>query len=136
MPALSYYLRPGLRYANPLGPVRDTRVVDWRNGPQRLEAATAARQLEPLIARLKVGAHVVLVRPIIVNAGRWRAPWTRQVAARSIEWEGLMRADPRLRLQTIVPDSFGHPGPNALEGLLFRRVASAATPTTPVEPFS
>jgi hypothetical protein len=136
VPVLSYYLRSGLRYANPLGPVRDTRVVDWRNGAQRLENATAARELEPLIARMKVGAHVVLVRPIIVSAGRWRAPWTRQVAGRSIEWEGLMRADPRLQLETIVPDSFGHPGPNALEGLLFRRVASAATLTSAGEPFS
>jgi hypothetical protein len=95
VPVLAHYLPPGLRYATPLGPVPDPRVMDWRGALDRLERARA-EELEPLLARLPPGARIALVRPAVGDAARWRAPWTRAVLGHAARWEAALRAHPGL----------------------------------------
>jgi hypothetical protein len=68
---------------------------------------------------MKVGQRLLFVKPIVFKPERWRGPWTSRVRDRSIEYEGVLRADSRLQLDAIVPTRFRTPGPNPLQGLLF-----------------
>ena len=97
VPVLAHYLPDGLRYATPLGPVADPAVMDWRNALARLEATAPEDALAPLLDELPPGARILLVAPEVGDGGRWRAPWTELVAARSGEWASALGADARFR---------------------------------------
>jgi hypothetical protein len=97
VPVLSHYLPAGLRYATPLGPVADPGVMDWRNAVPRLERTAPEDALVPLLEALPAGARVLLVAPDVGDGGRWRAPWTRLVAARSDEWALALGQNERFR---------------------------------------
>jgi mannosyltransferase len=103
VPVLHYYLPHGLRFATLTGPVGDVGVTDWRDGVQRLQAASARRDLQPLMDRLPVGRRLALVEPIFSVADRWSAPWLNLVRSRSYEWEQQMSNDPRFRIVAIEP---------------------------------
>jgi hypothetical protein len=127
LPVLSYYLRRdarGLVYATPFGIQRDVGVTDWRDGAAHFDRTGVDTQLLPLLERVPVGGQVLLVNPIIYHPDRWTAPWTSRVRDRSIEYEGVMRGDPRFVLTATVPQYFTDPGPNPVQGLLFRKIRS------------
>ena len=131
VPVLSLYVdrwrkrlgRPGdVTYATPFGIQKDTGVTDWRDGAEHFDRTGVDTQLMPLLDKLPVGGQVMLVVPIIAKPKNWTAPWTSRVAARSIEYEGVLRGDPRFELTATVPEYLiGSPGPNPLQGLLFRK---------------
>jgi mannosyltransferase len=95
VPVLAHYLPAGLRYATPLGPVEDPRVMDWRAALERLESTRPDGALMPLLDSLPLGASVLLVRPDVGDGARWRAPWTSLVLRRSDEWAKTLAADGR-----------------------------------------
>lgn len=122
VPVLHYYLPPGLQWANPFGRVPDTGVVDWIDGPAHFDRSSIDRDLLPLLQHLRRGQRVLLVNPIVTPA-RYQAPWSHRVWRRALEYEGVMRGDPALRLVDIFP--MRHPGgPNPLQGLLFVKTRS------------
>src|SRR3954468_13365332 len=122
VPTLAHYLPKDLRFATPFGPVRDTGVTDWRDGAEHFDRTGVDTQLMPLLKGLRRGEHLLLVKPIVFKPERWRGPWTSRVRDRSIEYEGVLRGDPRFRLTATVPEHFRIPGPNPLQGLLFVKV--------------
>jgi mannosyltransferase len=127
VPVLSYYLHDNidphtLTVITPLGPTKDLGITDWRDGVKVFDRTTVNDALLPDIAKLPVGAHVLLVTPIISDKSHWKAPWTKRVADRTIEYEGILRGDPRLQLDAIVPQDQDDPGPNPAQGLLFTKV--------------
>ncbi len=104
VPVLAHYFGREHAYATPLGPVPDTRVMDWRNALERLEAASPETTLEPIVAGLEPGERIVLVHPVFENESQWTAEWTRLVRARSEQWSAALAADPRLtRTREYVP---------------------------------
>ncbi len=105
VPVLHYYLHdvPGLRYATLFGPLSDLGVTDWRDGTEHLEHTSVGRDLEPILAAVPPGRRVTLVSPDFSILGRWKAPWSALVRARSIAWEDTMRDDPRFRVITVEP---------------------------------
>ena len=103
VPVLEYYLPDGLRFATLTGEVRDTGVTDWRDGPERLGATSAERDLAPLLDRLKPGRRVVLVTPIFADLRRWQAPWTELVRLRSGEWRQHLGNDERFAVSNVEP---------------------------------
>lgn len=115
VPVLAYYLPPGLRYATLTGPVEDLGVWDWRDGVDRLESTSPARDLRPLVDRLPAGHRLVLVEPITWALSRWQAPWTKLVRLRSEEWGQYLSNDPRLRVMSIQPTEFTPPRPNPVQ---------------------
>ncbi len=69
VPLLAYYLGPGLRYADPTGVVADPRVADWRQVFERMRTAEPEAVLDPLVAGLEPGGHVVVACPRLFTDG-------------------------------------------------------------------
>ena len=115
VPVLEYYLPDGLRFATLTGEVRDTGVTDWRDGPERLGATSAERDLAPLLDRLKPGQRVVLVTPIFADIQRWQAPWTELVRLRSGEWRQHLGNDERFAVSAVEPVLPIERRPNAVQ---------------------
>jgi mannosyltransferase len=104
VPVLAYYFGHDKRYATPLGPVSETRVMDWRDVLGKLEAARPETTLEPLLEALPRGGRVLLVRPLVRSDDAWSAPWTELVRKRSEEWAFTLAVDERFkRTQEYVP---------------------------------
>jgi hypothetical protein len=119
VPVLHYYLPDGVRFATLTGPVRDLGVTDWRDGTQRLEAASAGRDLAPLLDALPVGHRLALVEPSFHELKRWKAPWTQAVRLHSMEWEQHISNDLRFRAVTIEPSQTIESGPIAVEATVY-----------------
>jgi hypothetical protein len=97
IPVLRYYLGPGYRYATQLGPVGDSRVMDWRDALSRLRAVTVARDLEPVLASVRPGQRFVVVSPVFRDYRAWQARWTREVYLTSQAWTRAIAGDRRFR---------------------------------------
>lgn len=97
-PVLRYYLGPGYRWGDTLGPVRDPQVFDWRDAVTRLQHARAKPTLDALIATVPKGKTFVVVSPVFRDYRAWRAKWTKLVWQKSTAWTWLLERDPRVRL--------------------------------------
>jgi hypothetical protein len=97
-PVLRYYLGPGFRWADTLGPVKDPQVFDWRDAVSRLQHTKAKPTLDDLIATVPRGQTFVVVTPVFRDYRAWRAKWTKLVWQKSTAWTWLLQRDPRLKL--------------------------------------
>jgi hypothetical protein len=97
-PVLRYYLGPGYRWADTLGPVRDPQVFDWRDAVTRLGDTRARPTLDRLIATVPRGRTFVVITPVFRDYRAWRAKWTKLVWQKSTAWSWLLDHDPRLKL--------------------------------------
>jgi hypothetical protein len=116
---LHYYLPRGLLYASLTGRVPDVGVTDWRDGVERLRAASAPKDLRPLLDALPAGRRLVLVQPTIYALRRWSAPWTRQVRLHSEEWAQYLSNDPRFAVTAVEPASPFPSSPNPVRATVF-----------------
>jgi mannosyltransferase len=113
--ALAYYLPDGVRFATLTGALRDSGVTDWRDGPERLGATSAARDLRPLLDELRAGQRLVLVSPVVFDVRRWQAPWTKLVRLRSDEWRQYVSNDSRFSVSALEPELPIERRPNAVQ---------------------
>jgi mannosyltransferase len=97
-PVLRYYLGPGFRWANTLGPVEDPQVFDWRDAVTRLQHTPAKPTLNALIATVPRGKTFVVITPVFRDYRAWRAKWTKLVWQKSTAWSWLLQRDPRVKL--------------------------------------
>ncbi|HET8759168.1 MAG TPA: glycosyltransferase family 39 protein [Solirubrobacteraceae bacterium] len=116
---LAYYLPDGVRFATLTGALEDTGVTDWRDGPERLRATSAAKDLKPLMDELRPGQRLALVRPILYDIRRWKAPWTKLVRIRSEEWRQYAGNDPRFSIATTAPVMPAERRNNGLQATVF-----------------
>lgn len=105
VPVLRYYLGPGYRWATTLGPVADTQVMDWRDALERIRSITPAAELEPVLASVRPGQHLVVVSPIFRDYRAWQSRWTRLVYHSSQVWTRDVARDPRFRQVAYVGTS-------------------------------
>ena len=116
---LAYYLPEGVRFATLTGALRDTGVTDWRDGPERLGATSAERDLQPLLDELEPGQRLVLVEPIVFDVRRWHAPWTSLVRMRSDEWRQHISNDSRFSVSAVEPALPIERRPNAVQATVY-----------------
>jgi hypothetical protein len=101
-----YYLPPGLRYANTIGPVSDPRYMNWVDALKRLEHADWSATARSLVASLRPGQQVLFVRPMTEGAQSWQAPWTQMVRRRSAQWGSILSSDPSLKPVAWAPHNY------------------------------
>jgi hypothetical protein len=69
---------------------------------------------------MRPGSRLVLVLPLFVSPDRWKAPWTRAIRLRSLEWRQYVSNDPRFRAISIEPPPPStNPGPIPLQALVY-----------------
>jgi hypothetical protein len=108
IPVLAYYWGDEPRYATPLDADPDTRVMDWRDAVERLEAVTPEQTLDPVLDEIPVGNRLYFVYPVFGRTDQWRAPWTSLVRRRSARWRNAVATDPRfIRTQQYTPPYTG-----------------------------
>jgi 4-amino-4-deoxy-L-arabinose transferase-like glycosyltransferase len=120
-PLIDYHLPPRLRYATPLGAVENPKVMDWTDSEDRMEDATAARNLEPLLDSLPRGRRVFLVHPVTTRVDDWDAPWTQLVRRRSAQWGDAVASDRRFRRVAIVPPFYRRATRIGIRGVLYEK---------------
>jgi mannosyltransferase len=120
-PLIDYHLPGGLRYATPLGRVKDPRIMDWTDAHERMEAATTAKNLEPLLATLPRAGRVFLVHPVTADSEDWDAPWTALVRRRSAQWGEAVARDRRFRRVGAVPPFFRRSTRIGVRGVLYEK---------------
>ncbi len=98
VPLLSYYMPPGLRYAEAPGLVPDPRRTNQRDGTLRLRAADQRVTLLPLVESLPVGGQVLVICPPISNLTFDDTEFVQLIHKRCTEAETLLAATPGLRL--------------------------------------
>ena len=98
VPLLSYYLPPGLRYAEATGLVPDPRRTNQRDGTIRLRAADQRVTLLPLVESLPVGGRILVVCPPISRLTFDETEFIQLIFTRCTEAETLLGATPGLRL--------------------------------------
>jgi mannosyltransferase len=97
-PVLRYYLGPGFRWADTLGPVKDPQVFDWRDAVSRLQQTKAKPTLNGLIATVPRGQTFVVIAPVFRDYRAWRATWTKLVWQKATAWNWLLQRDRRVKL--------------------------------------
>jgi mannosyltransferase len=104
-PALAYYFGPRMRYASPMESRLDPDpwVMDWRDSVDRMKATSPGPAVERLVATLRPGQHVLLVRPLTEGVSNWTEPWTKLVRRRSAQWGEILATDRRLKRVGIAP---------------------------------
>ena len=127
VPLLEYHLRDlggvkGLRWATPLGSVSNPQVMDWTDSQGRLEDATPAKELEPLLAKLPRSGRVLLVHPVTSRVDDWDAPWTQLVRRRSAQWGYAVATDRRFKRIGVVPPNYRKATRIGVRGVLYERV--------------
>ena len=89
----SYYLPSGLRWATTMGPLRDPSYMNWDDARARLQRATPAATLGPLVDSLRPGQQLLFVRPLTEGVRNWKAPWSLLVRRRAAQWGQLLTND-------------------------------------------
>jgi len=102
-PLMDYTLPPGLSEATQLGEVKMQGVMDWRDAYEKLQDATPAANLTPLLDRLPRSRRVLMVHPVTSNLGDWDSPWTSLVRRRAAQWGQAMELDRRFERDDTVP---------------------------------
>jgi mannosyltransferase len=125
-PLLAYHLEdlggaPKLQFGSPLGLMENDRVMDWTDGFERLEDATPAKNLTPLLDKLPVGGRVLIVHPVTARADDWDAPWTQLVRRASARWGAALAADERFEKIGPVPRNYRRATRIGVRGVLYEK---------------
>jgi hypothetical protein len=125
-PLLEYHLERlggarNLRFANPIGAMKNDRVMDWTDGYDRLKAATPAKNLFPLLATLRPGGRVLIVHPVTTRNDDWDAPWTQLVRRRAAQWGQALAGDKSLKRVAVVPPFYRRATRIGVRGVVYEK---------------
>ena len=128
-PLLAYHLEDlggsaKLRFASPIGAVKNDRVMDWTDGYDKLKDATPATNLDPLLANLPRGGRVLFVYPVTARADDWDAPWTEVVRRRAAQWGAALAADKDFKLVKAVPPNYRRATRIGVRGVIYEKTGT------------
>jgi mannosyltransferase len=111
-----------LRWYDAMGKVPDTYVFDWRDAENRLTDAGPRRTIRmKIVPAMKPGQHLIVMMPILRSVP-WRAPWTRLVKHRSLQWRNALNKNPDFVLVQTVPKFRPRGRPKGIRALVYERV--------------
>lgn len=95
-PLAWYYLPGHLRYETALGPDPHPSYMNWDDAYTRLEDADPAVLAPRLIASLRPGERLIVIRPLTEGQQAWALPWSSLVRRRAAQWGALLAANASL----------------------------------------
>jgi hypothetical protein len=119
VPVLRYYLGDQFRYASSMGDLDNPRVMDWRDALHKLKYTRPTPTADALIRSLRPGQALILVEPLL-RPYTWRAPWTRLVKKRTLQWERVLERDHRLRRVELLPKFGLKSPPRGVRAIIYR----------------
>jgi hypothetical protein len=123
-PLAYYYLPSGLRWSSTLGPVSKPSVMNWNDAYSRLQDAAPAATIGGVVASLKPGQQLLVLRPLTEGVMNWKAPWTQLVRRRAAQWgQALTRdvADGTLTQVAVAPAYYPSACCVASSAVLYRK---------------
>ena len=120
-PLIHYHLRNDMTEATQLGEVQRKGVMDWRDVQDKLEDATPAENLKPLLDKLPRSRRVLLVHPVTSSIDDWDAPWTQLVRRRSAQWGQALELDRRFTRDRAVPAFYRRARRIGVRGVLYTK---------------
>jgi hypothetical protein len=96
-PLAAYYFGRGLHYATALGPDSHPSYIDWDNAQTHLQQSSPQAVVNRVVAGLKPGQRLVVIRPLTEGVLNWSQPWSQLVRLRAAQIGALLKTDPRLR---------------------------------------
>jgi mannosyltransferase len=128
-PLLAYHLEDlggsaKLRFASPIGAVKNDRVMDWTDGYDKLKDATPATNLDPLLANLRRGGRVLFVYPVTARADDWDAPWTELVRRRAAQWGAALAANKDFKFVNAVPPNYRRATRIGVRGVIYEKTGT------------
>ena len=120
-PLIHYHLRNDMTEATQLGEVQRKGVMDWRDVQDKLEDATPAENLQPLLDKLPRSRRVLLVHPVTSSIDDWDAPWTQLVRRRSAQWGQALELDRRFTRDKAVPAFYRRARRIGVRGVLYTK---------------
>ncbi len=95
-PLAWYYLPAGLRYVTSLGPDPHPTYMNWDNAYSRLRDANPTVLAPRLVASLRPGQRLIVIRPLTEGELAWAKPWAALVRRRAAQWGELLASNPAL----------------------------------------
>lgn len=124
VPVLAHYLPAGLHYLNPMGPVSDPYVVDWKHIVSRLQQARACSAILPSIRRLPVGRSILEINPLYA-VGSAGSAWYEAAHHQVVSDDALLAKDPALHMQRSFVQAISPKPYSPVIGVLFKKVSNA-----------
>jgi mannosyltransferase len=124
VPVAHFYLRSGLTFMNPMGPVADPTYVNWTRVLARLEAATPCRALAPTLNAMPVGSRVLEIDPFKemgVAGSAWSTVVTRQM--RTVD--AFLASDPALHRVGIYAPGLDPRPFSPVYGVMWQKTSAA-----------
>jgi hypothetical protein len=101
-PLAWYYLPAGLRFATELGPDPHPTYMNWDGAQTRLEHSSARATVDRVVASLRPGQRLVVIRPLTEGVQNWSQQWSQLVRRRSAQLGAVLAGDPQVRQLTGV----------------------------------
>jgi len=123
-PLAYYYLPAGLRWSTTLGPLSRPSVMNWSGAYGRLQAAAPSTTIGGVVASLKTGQQLLVVRPLTEGAMNWKAPWPQLVRRRAAQWGKILDqdvADGTLAAVAVAPANYPSACCVASSAVLYRK---------------
>ena len=97
--------------------------MNWVFALRRLQQSNPQAVLMPLIASLRSGQQLLLIRPLTEGAKNWRAAWTALVRRRSAQFGQILSGDPQLKPVAVAPHAYRSSCCVADSAVLYKKVS-------------
>lgn len=104
-PAAAYYFGPDKLYGSPLSyrTDPDPYLMNWYDAVDAMQAVQPRVAVHRLVASLKPGQKVLLIRPVTDGTDNWKATWTSLIRRRAAQMGGVLATDKQLRRVAVAP---------------------------------
>jgi mannosyltransferase len=125
-PAAAYYFGNDKLYGSPLSyrPDPDPFLMNWYDALDAMKAVDGKVAARQLVASLKPGQHVLLVRPVTDGTDNWKAEWTSLIRRRSAQFSEVLAADPTLKRVAVAPPFYRNASEVGNSAVLYEKTAS------------
>jgi hypothetical protein len=98
--------------------------MNWNDAYSRLQDAAPSATIGSVVASLRPGQQLLVVRPLTEGVMNWKAPWTELVRRRAAQWGQILTrdvADGTLKQVALAPANYPSACCVASSAVLYRK---------------